>query len=201
MIRTQVILTMLTTLSLMSFDLIGVNAQSNSALMERNLITSSTQGVEKGNVSAGTRNKKNVRVPRQTPVMSQKLETDCRVFGGAAEKYEDLIPVANKLEETSARFSFMYGNSRSLLCKIVKNSGELNLVYALPDNSPLNRVRLKVYLDGNLSNTFNLSRGEVLRQKIDLRGASGYKLDFEVVSVSTQSFFSLSQCYVYALNK
>lgn len=199
MIRTKVILTMLTTLSLMSFDLIGVNAQSNSALMERNLITSSTQGVEKSDVSAGKENKKNVRAPRQTPATSRKLETDCRVFGGAAEKYEDLIPVANKLEETSARFNFSYGNSRSLLCKIVKNPGELNLVYALPDNSPLNRVRLKVYVDGNLRNTLNLSRGEVLRHKIDLRGASGYKLDFEVVS--TQNFFLLSQCYVYALNK
>lgn len=199
MIRTNFLVTTLATLSLLNFDFIGVNAQSTSTLLERNLISDSTKGVEKSDVSVGAGNKKNVRVPRQTPAASRKLETDCRVFGGAAEKYEDLIPVANKLEETSARFNFMYGNSRSLLCKIVKNSGELNLVYALPDNSPLNRVRLKVYLDGNLSNTFNLSRGEVLRQKIDLRGASGYKLDFEVVS--RQNFSLLAQGYVYALEK
>lgn len=151
MIRTQVILTMLTTLSLMSFDLIGVNAQSN-----------------------------------------------CRVFGNSSEKYEDLIPVGNKLEQSSTRFYLGSGGSRSLACNIVKNSGELSLVYALPNNSPLNRVRIKVYVDGNLRNTFDLSRGEVLRRRINLRGVSGYKLDFETASPQNNFF---SQGYVYTLDK
>lgn len=130
-----------------------------------------------------------------TAPKSEKLEADCENFGAYVEDYTKLISVANKVEEPRARFHLYRGKSRSLVCKIIKNSGELNLMYALPDNSLLNRATLKVYVDGVLQKSIDISRGEVVRQKINIAGATGYKLDFSVPENTN------TNDYVYGLSK
>jgi hypothetical protein len=135
----------------------------------------------------------------QSPLLSEKLEVECENFGSPAQNYRKLISSANKTEEPKSRFLIGTNySSRSVVCKIVKNSGELYMAYALPDKSPLNQVTIKVYIDGSLSKVFDLGRGQVLREKINLTGASGYKLDFAFTPPRNGS---LVFDYVYILDK
>ncbi len=130
--------------------------------------------------------------------ISTKLEVECKNFGDPPKKYTELISVSNKVEEPQYRFLLWTGSTRSLVCKIEKNSGELSMAYALPDNSELNRIAAKVYIDGTLQKIFSLSRGEVLREKVDLRGASSYKLEFSIISPRDRNYHSGS---VYILER
>jgi hypothetical protein len=130
-----------------------------------------------------------------TAPVSRKLELECEQFGVPSYNYTKLISVANKGEEPKTRFLLYKGASRSVVCKILKNSGELNLAYGLPDNSSLSRAALKIYVDGSLRKKVDVSRGEVIRENIDIANATTYKLEFFVPeNTSTQD-------YMYNLSK
>ena len=134
--------------------------------------------------------------PSPTPFSppSAKLEVECKPFIFYPDgEYKDIISVANKAEQPLSRFFVNKDVAKSLVCKIQQNSGNLLIAYGLPDDSVLNRILVKVYVDGNLRKSVNVSRGQALREKIDVKGASGYKLEFSMPDKSNNGD------YVYTL--
>lgn len=133
-----------------------------------------------------------VGLPKSTPITN---EFQCeKVYGYSAENYNRLISVGKRTEEPKSRFFIATSEPSSSTCKIIKNSGEIKLAYGLPDNSSLTRVSVKIYLDGQLRKTFDFGRGQAIRESIDITGASGYTIDFEVVPRNTNV-----RDYVYRL--
>ncbi|WP_293131224.1 hypothetical protein [Microcoleus sp. bin38.metabat.b11b12b14.051] len=125
---------------------------------------------------------------------SVKLEVECKPFIFYPDgEYKDIISVANKAEQPLSRFFVNKDVTKSLVCKIQQNSGNLLIAYGLPDDSVLNRILVKVYVDGNLRKSINVSRGQALKEKIDVKGASGYKLEFSMPDKSNNGD------YVYTL--
>lgn len=125
---------------------------------------------------------------------SAKLEVECKPFLFYPDgEYKDIISVANKAEQPLSRFFVNKDVAKSLVCKIQQNSDHLLIAYGLPDDSVLNRILVKVYVDGNLRKSVNVSRGQALREKIDVKGASGYKLEFSMPDKSNNGD------YVYTL--
>ncbi|WP_293149253.1 MULTISPECIES: hypothetical protein [unclassified Microcoleus] len=125
-------------------------------------------------------------------------KVECKTFGGtlASEgEYTEIIPVANKAEKPVSRLYVTGNNPRLVVCQIQKSFGELPLAYALPENSQLDSIVAKVYIDGKLRKNIDLNRGEALREKIDINGASTYKLEFSLPDKSDKSD------YIYALEK
>jgi uncharacterized membrane protein len=136
-------------------------------------------------------------IEEENPPPKDPTKAECINFGTEPEQYTQLISVANKTEKSQSRFNLSQNSRRELTCQIIKNSGELPLPYALSDNSSINRIEIQVYVDGNLRKTIKLSRGEVLKEKIDIRGAESYKLIFSIVSQQQGYFFG---DYVYVLD-
>lgn len=132
---------------------------------------------------------------------NQDSIVDCTGFGNIVQKHSQLISVSNKMEDPKRRFLLSTKVPKSFVCKISKNSGILNLAYALSDNSSLNRIGIKVYVDGNLKKNFDLNRGEALRDSVDISGASGYKVMFEILSPQPSSSFNSVSDIVYMLDK
>ena len=132
--------------------------------------------------------------PKYTPITN---EFQCeKVYGNSAENYDNLITIGKRTEEPTSRFGITASYPRSITCKIIKNPGEIKLAYGLPDNSRLTRVSVKIYLDGQLRKTLNFGRGEAIRESIDITGASGYTIDFAVISPK-----DYSGDYIYMLPK
>ena len=118
-----------------------------------------------------------------SPISAKPPKVECKIFGNSIfsdGEYTEIIPVANKAEQSVAKLFVTRDNTRSILCKIQKNFGELPLAYALPENSQLDSIVAKVYIDGKLRKNIDLNRGEALREKIDIKGASTYKVEFSV---------------------
>jgi hypothetical protein len=117
--------------------------------------------------------------PLITPSSRPKnLETKC-ASKGYYESSKEIITVANQPEQPIYKISVTRYGSLSISCKIIENSGELNLAYALPDDSKLSSVSLQVHIDGVLKMNTKVSRGEIFREKIDIsRAKNGYKIAF-----------------------
>ncbi|MEG4029712.1 MULTISPECIES: hypothetical protein [unclassified Microcoleus] len=118
-----------------------------------------------------------------SPISAKPPKVECKIFGNSIfsdGEYTEIIPVANKAEQSVSRLYVTRDNPRSILCKIQKNFGELPLAYALPENSRLDSIVAKVYIDGKLRKNVDLNRGEALREKIDITGASTYKVEFSL---------------------
>ncbi|MGB8689346.1 MAG: hypothetical protein WCD53_18675 [Microcoleus sp.] len=133
-----------------------------------------------------------------SPISAKPPKVECKTFGGtlASEgEYTEIIPVANKAEKPVSRLYVTGNNPRLVVCQIQKSFGELPLAYALPENSQLDSIVAKVYIDGKLRKNIDLNRGEALREKIDINGASTYKLEFSLPDKSDKSD------YIYALEK
>lgn len=123
-----------------------------------------------------------------SPVQPPKVE--CKTFGDSVfgdGEFKETILVANKPEQSVSRFFVTRNSPRSVACQIQKNFGELPLAYALPENSELDSIVAKVYIDGKLLKNIDLNRGEALREKIDIKGASTYKVEFSVPDKSDKS--------------
>jgi hypothetical protein len=136
-----------------------------------------------------------------SPASAKPPKVDCKIVDEIVDsifsdgKYTETIPVANKPEQPVSRLYVTRDNPRSVLCTIQKNFGELPLAYALPENSRLDSIVAKVYIDGNLRKNVDLNRGEALREKIDIKGASTYKLEFSVPDKSDKGD------YIYVLER
>jgi hypothetical protein len=117
-----------------------------------------------------------------------KLKAECEDFGRNFSSYNEIIAVSNQSEMPIARFYVSPGGKHYVVCKIVQKSGELQLKYALPDDSLISRLNIKVYIDGNLRKMLYLDRGNVLLEEVDLTGASEYALDFSVSYQSDSDF-------------
>ncbi len=136
--------------------------------------------------------------PPLPPISAKPPKVECKTFGGtlASEgEYTEIIPVANKAVKPVSRLYVTGNNPRLVVCQIQKSFGELPLAYALPENSQLDSIVAKVYIDGKLRKNIDLNRGEALREKIDINGASTYKLEFSLPDKSDKSD------YIYALEK
>jgi hypothetical protein len=130
--------------------------------------------------------------PKLTPITN---ELHCqKMYGTSASKYDKLITVGKRTEEPRSRFVVSASKPRSVTCKIIKNSGEIKLAYGLPDNSKLTHVSVKIYVDGVLRKNLDFGRGQAIRESLDVKNASGYTIDFEVVPKN--AYFS---DYVYNL--
>lgn len=136
--------------------------------------------------------------PPLPPISAKPPKVECKTFGGtlASEgEYTEIIPVANKAEKPVSRLYVTRNHPRLVVCQIQKSFGEIPLAYALPENSELDSIVAKVYIDGKLRKNIDLNRGEALREKIDIKDASTYKLEFSVSDKSDKSD------YIYALEK
>ncbi|MEG3921437.1 hypothetical protein QUA07_20340 [Microcoleus sp. T3_A4] len=136
-----------------------------------------------------------------SPISAKPPKVECKIVDEIVDrifndgKYTETIPVANKPEQPVSRLYVTRDNPRSVVCKIQKSFGELPLAYALPENSQLDSIVTKVYIDGKLRKNIDLNRGEALREKIDIKGASTYKLEFSVPDKSDKGD------YIYVLEK
>lgn len=123
--------------------------------------------------------------PRSSPPSSPlatTTEVQCQDLNGEPTyDYDRLISVGKRTEQPSSSFKIWGTQPKSFTCKIIKNSGEVKLAYGLPDNSELNRVSVKMYVDGVLKKNLELGRGQAIRESLNITGASGYTIDFEVV--------------------
>lgn len=133
-----------------------------------------------------------------SPISAKPPKVECKTFGGtlASEgEYTEIIPVADKAEKPVSRLYVTSNNPRLVVCQIQKSFGKLPLAYALPENSELDSIVAKVYIDGKLLKNIDLNRGQAWREKIDIKDASTYKLEFSVSDKSDKSD------YIYALEK
>lgn len=120
------------------------------------------------------------------------------MYGFSAKNYNDLITIGKRTEEPTSRFYISSSNPRSITCKIINNPGEIKLAYGLPDNSNLIRVSVKIYVDGELRNTLDFGRGEAIRESIDITGASGYTIDYKVISANGADYiYNLPKSWVF----
>lgn len=139
--------------------------------------------------------------PPLPPISAKPPKVECKIVNEIVHsifsdgEYTEIIPVANKPEQPVSRLYVTRDNPRSVVCKIQKSFGELPLAYALPENSQLDSIVTKVYIDGKLRKNIDLNRGEALREKIDIKGASTYKLEFSVPDKSDKGD------YIYVLEK
>ncbi|MFK0733401.1 MAG: hypothetical protein ACFKPT_14685 [Gloeotrichia echinulata GP01] len=121
--------------------------------------------------------------PTITNTPTFETELNCAtVYGNDIENSYNLISVGKRTEDSYSRIPLSTSQFESFTCKILKNSGEIKLAYALPDNSALNIVKLKVYVDGSLRKNIDFQRGQAIRETIDIKNASGITYDFELVS-------------------
>jgi hypothetical protein len=84
------------------------------------------------------------------PISSPRgwLKAKCNHVDWSVSNYDELISVANQTEETFARFYISPVTQHYYVaCKMVQNSGALRLAYALPDDSLISRLNIKVYID------------------------------------------------------
>ena len=123
--------------------------------------------------------------PTPAPVPSTAAtttEVQCQnMYGYENFDYDKLVSVGKRTEQPSSGFTITGSQPKSFTCKIIKNSGEIKLAYGLPDNSQLNRVSVKMYVDGVLKKNLELDRGQAIRESLNITGASGYTIDFEVL--------------------
>lgn len=115
----------------------------------------------------------------------QKSKSECKDFGATIVNYTDLISVANRPEKPTARFYLTRSTSRSVVCNIIQSSGELKLIYGIPDNSSTIRVVLKIYLDGKLYKSIDMERGEKIREVVNIANVSGYKVEYSVSDMNS----------------
>lgn len=133
-----------------------------------------------------------------SPISAKPPKVECKIFGGTLAiegEYTEIIPVADKAEKPVSRLYVTRNNPRLVVCQIQKSFGKLPLAYALPENSELDSIVAKVYIDGKLRKNIDLNRGEAWREKIDIKDASTYKLEFSVSDKSDKSD------YIYVLEK
>jgi hypothetical protein len=114
-----------------------------------------------------------------TGLTTGESKTECKgTYDDNKFDNSDVISVAKHLEKTHSSFYISAYSWEEIHCKIFGNPGELSLAYALPDDSSISRVDIKVYINGNLRKTLSLDSGKSLREKVDLTGASSYTLVF-----------------------
>lgn len=115
----------------------------------------------------------------------KKSKFECKDSGASVSNYTDLISVANKPEKPINRFYLTRSTSRSIVCNIIQNSGELKLTYGIPDNSSISRAVLRIYLDGKLHKSTDMWRGEKIRETINIENISGYKLEYFIAEINS----------------
>lgn len=119
--------------------------------------------------------------PTPTATTTEVKCEDVSRNGNNDYDYNNLISVAKRPEQPSSYFQLAASLPKSFACKIINNSGEIKLAYGLPDNSSLTRVSVKIYVDGILRKDLVFGRGQAIRESLDIKGASGYTINFEVV--------------------
>lgn len=126
--------------------------------------------------------------PTPTATTTEVKCEDVSRNGNNDYDYDNLISVAKRTEQPSSYFQLSASRSKSFACKIINNSGEIKLAYGLPDNSNLTRVSVKIYVDGNLRKDLVFGRGQAIRESLDIKGASGYTINFEVVPKNAEFY-------------
>ncbi|MEG4912437.1 hypothetical protein [Microcoleus sp. B7-D4] len=119
--------------------------------------------------------------PTPTATTTEVKCEDVSRNGNNDYDYDNLISVAKRTEQPSSYFQLSASRPKSFACKIINNSGEIKLAYGLPDNSNLTRVSVKIYVDGIIRKDLVFGRGQAIRESLDIKGASGYTINFEVV--------------------
>ena len=119
--------------------------------------------------------------PTPTATTTEVKCEDVSRNGNNDYDYNNLISVAKRPEQPSSYFQLSASLPKSFACKIINNSGEIKLAYGLPDNSSLTRVSVKIYVDGILRKDLVFGRGQAIRESLDIKGGSGYTINFEVV--------------------
>ena len=137
--------------------------------------------------------------PKPTTRTNSNFQQCQLISGSPAYNYDKLITIGKRTEEPKSSFLISYSSPRSITCKIIDNPGEITFAYGLPDNSKLIRVSVKIYVDGELRKTLYFGRGEAIRESIDITGASGYTIDYQVILPKGSS--TAEQDYIYMLPK
>ena len=119
--------------------------------------------------------------PTPTATTTEVKCEDVSRNGNNDYDYNNLISVAKRPEQPSSYFQLSASLPKSFACKIINNSGEIKLAYGLPDNSSLTRVSVKIYVDGILRKDLVFGRGQAIRESLNIKDASGYTINFEVV--------------------
>ncbi|MEJ6480208.1 hypothetical protein N0Y54_02285 [Nostoc punctiforme UO1] len=96
------------------------------------------------------------------------------------EEYYGEILVNRTFKKPDKRLKISTTNPYSVVCKIITNTGSLNFIYAIPDDSQLKKVKVSLYLDGKLSKSVEVNRGSLVPLSVDSRNISNYSMDYTV---------------------
>ena len=118
--------------------------------------------------------------PTPTPPQDSSVEpsviTCVQVKGNRETAYSEDISVGRKPLKPEGR---MYLNpSRSLTCRITKNTGSETFIYALPDNSRLQKVSISLYLEGKLTKTLDINRGSSAPLSFNTANINSFAIEY-----------------------
>jgi hypothetical protein len=106
--------------------------------------------------------------------------------GYTPDNYSGEILVNRTFKKPDKKILLSDAQPYSVVCKIITNTGSLNFIYALPDNSQLKKVKVSLYLDGKLSKSVEVNSGSLVPLSVDSRNISNYSMDYIVEDDETK---------------
>lgn len=125
--------------------------------------------------------------PSSVPTPTIAMEKKCEITrGNSPQNYSGEILVNRTFKKPDRRIWLSTANPYSVVCKIINNTGNLNFIYAIPDNSDLKKVKVSLYLDGKLSKSVDVTRGSLVPLSADTSNISNYSMDYIVEDDETR---------------
>ncbi len=118
--------------------------------------------------------------PTSTPPPLPPEKKCEKTKGRTPENYSGEILVNRTFKRPDKRIDLSTEYPYSVVCKIITNTGNLNFVYAIPDDSLLKKVKVSLYLDGKLSKSVEVNRGSLVPLSVGTRNISNYSIDYIV---------------------
>lgn len=96
--------------------------------------------------------------------------------------FNEIISVNRQARNPDIRYSLRINQTRSETCQLLsKNQNTIKFIYAIPDNSRLERVKISFYLDGQLDKSLSLGRGEIKSASLNMEDIRSYAIEITAV--------------------
>lgn len=98
------------------------------------------------------------------------------------EVFNEIISVNKQARNPDIRHSLRINQTRLETCQLLnKNPNPIKFIYAIPDKSGLERVKISFYLDGQLAQSLTLGRGEIKSASLNMEYIRSYAIEMTAV--------------------
>lgn len=109
------------------------------------------------------------------------------------EMFNEIISVNKQARNPDIRHFLHINQTRLETCQLLnQNLNPIKFIYAIPDNSRLEQVKISFYLDGQLAQSLSLGRGEIKSASLNMQDIRSYAIEVTAVQGRDDFLYFLS---------